>query len=130
MITFFSIPKPFEGSIEHIQRNAIQSWLSTHPGCEVILFGCESGTAEVAQEFGIVHIPDIPTNAFNTPLLNAAFDLAATKARNTILVYVNADIIFLSHEAREGNVEDALRKIQYLPFVKSKITRLRMEHLL
>ena len=42
----------------------------------------------------------------------------------------DADIIFLSHEAREGNVEDALRKIQYLPFVKSKITRLRMEHLL
>jgi len=42
----------------------------------------------------------------------------------------DADIIFVSHEAREGNVEDALRKIQYLPFVKSKITRLRMEHLL
>ncbi|MDX3894338.1 homoserine dehydrogenase [Pusillimonas sp.] len=42
----------------------------------------------------------------------------------------DADIIFLSHEAREGNVEDALRKIQYLPFVKSKVTRLRMEHLL
>lgn len=42
----------------------------------------------------------------------------------------DADIIFLSHQAREGNVEDALRKIQYLPFVKSKVTRLRMEHLL
>jgi len=42
----------------------------------------------------------------------------------------DADIIFLSHEAREGNVNDALRKIQGLPFVKSKVTRLRMENLL
>lgn len=42
----------------------------------------------------------------------------------------DADIIFLSHEAREGNIDDALKKIQHLPFVKSKVTRLRMEHLL
>lgn len=42
----------------------------------------------------------------------------------------DADIIFLSHEAREGNIDDALSKIQHLPFVKSKVTRLRMEHLL
>src|SRR5690606_36210095 len=31
----------------------------------------------------------------------------------------DADIIFLSHEAREGNIDDALSKIQHLPFVKS-----------
>ncbi|OXR49246.1 MULTISPECIES: homoserine dehydrogenase [unclassified Pusillimonas] len=42
----------------------------------------------------------------------------------------DADIIFLSHEAREGNVNRALEEIQALPFVKSHVTRLRVESLL
>ncbi len=40
-----------------------------------------------------------------------------------------ADIIFLTHRAREGNVDKALEKIQSLSFVKSKVTRLRMEQI-
>lgn len=42
----------------------------------------------------------------------------------------DADIIFLSHQAREGDVNRALDKIQSLPFVKSRVIRLRMENLL
>ncbi len=42
----------------------------------------------------------------------------------------DADIIFLSHQAREGDVNRALEKIQSLPFVKSRVIRLRMENLL
>ncbi|TAM34355.1 MAG: homoserine dehydrogenase [Burkholderiaceae bacterium] len=42
----------------------------------------------------------------------------------------DADIIFLSHQAREGDVDRAIQKIQTLPFVKSKVTRLRVESLL
>ena len=38
-----------------------------------------------------------------------------------------ADIIFLLHRAREGNVDHALARIQSLAFVKSKVIRLRME---
>lgn len=41
-----------------------------------------------------------------------------------------ADIIFLSHESREGAVDLALQKIQTLPFVRSSVTRLRVENLL
>jgi homoserine dehydrogenase len=41
----------------------------------------------------------------------------------------DADIIFLSHEAREGAVDAAIERIQALPFVKSGVTRLRVEHL-
>ncbi|MEO6983937.1 MAG: homoserine dehydrogenase [Paralcaligenes sp.] len=41
-----------------------------------------------------------------------------------------ADIIFLSHQALEGNIDRAIVKIQTLSFVKSKVTRLRVEHLL
>src|SRR5690606_8650671 len=38
----------------------------------------------------------------------------------------DADIIFWSHQAREGDVNRALEKIQSLPFVKSRVIRLRM----
>ncbi len=40
-----------------------------------------------------------------------------------------ADIIFLTHEAVEGNVNQAIEHIEALPFVRSKVTRLRMENL-
>ncbi len=40
-----------------------------------------------------------------------------------------ADIIFLSHAAREGDVNTALERIQNLPFVRSDVTRLRVESL-
>tara|TARA_R100001143_G_scaffold63239_2_gene69113 strand:- start:1849 stop:3153 length:1305 start_codon:yes stop_codon:yes gene_type:complete len=42
----------------------------------------------------------------------------------------DADIIFLSHEAREGNIDLALEEIQNLPFVRSNVIRLRVESLL
>ncbi|MBF6615164.1 homoserine dehydrogenase [Pollutimonas thiosulfatoxidans] len=40
-----------------------------------------------------------------------------------------ADIIFLSHEAREGAVDDAMARIRALPFVQCDLTRLRVESL-
>ena len=40
-----------------------------------------------------------------------------------------ADIIFLTHEAREGDVDQALSTIQSLPFVRSDVTRLRVENI-
>ncbi|WP_353153879.1 homoserine dehydrogenase [Pollutimonas bauzanensis] len=40
-----------------------------------------------------------------------------------------ADIIFLSHMAREGDVDTALAQIQGLSFVRSDVTRLRVESL-
>jgi homoserine dehydrogenase len=40
-----------------------------------------------------------------------------------------AEIIFLTHEAVEGKVDGAIAAIEALPFVRSKITRLRIENL-
>ncbi|MCQ9615636.1 homoserine dehydrogenase [Paenalcaligenes niemegkensis] len=40
-----------------------------------------------------------------------------------------ADIIFLTHEAREGSIDLAIEQIQRLEFVRSKLTRLRVENL-
>ncbi|WP_322997343.1 homoserine dehydrogenase [Castellaniella sp.] len=41
-----------------------------------------------------------------------------------------ADIIFLTHEAREGDVDTALQAMQAQPFVRSGVTRLRVENLI
>src|SRR5574341_368812 len=96
MITIFSIPKPFRGHIGTIQRNAIGSWIHLHPGCEVILFGDEEGTSQVAEEFGIRHEPNVKTNEYGTPLLNDMFERAGKIARHGILTFVNCDIVLMS----------------------------------
>ena len=96
MLTIFTIPKPFRGNINIIQRNAIQSWLWLRPKCEIILFGDDEGVAEGAKELGVFHIPEIEKNEFGTPFLSSAFNLAQKIAKNQILVYINADIILMS----------------------------------
>lgn len=40
-----------------------------------------------------------------------------------------ANIIFLLHQAREGDVLEAIRQIENLPFVESKVTHIRLEKL-
>lgn len=96
MLTIFALPKPFHGHIAIIQRNAIQSWLRLRPPCEIILFGNDEGTAEVASEFGIQHISEVARNEYGTPLLNSLFEIAQRSASHNLMAYVNADIILLS----------------------------------
>jgi len=97
MFTIFTIPKPFtDPHINIIQRNAIKSWLKLRPKCEIILIGNDEGVNKIAREYNITHLPDVKINEFGTPLLDSAFSLAQQTAKFNNLVYVNADIIFLS----------------------------------
>lgn len=96
MLTIFSTPKPFSGHIKIIQTNAIRSWVTLRPACEVILFGDEEGTAELAAELGIRHIPEVERNEYGTPLVSSLFHLAETLSSHQLLCYVNADIILMS----------------------------------
>lgn len=82
------------GHINVIQRNAIQSWLSLRPACEIILFGDDDGVKETAEEFNVLHVPDIEKNEFGTPLLSSAFNSVQKLAKNNLLMYANADVIF------------------------------------
>lgn len=93
MLTLFAMPKPFRGHIATIQRNAIGSWAQLRPSCQILLFGDEEGTAEVAKEFGIHHVPDVARNECGTPLLNDVFEKAKGSASHDLLCYVNCDII-------------------------------------
>jgi hypothetical protein len=107
MLTIFTIPKPFTGHSEIIQRNAIQSWLRLEPPCEIFLCGNDRGVAEAAREFGVVHIPDIECNDRGTPLLSSAFQVVQQRASCALLCYVNADIILL---------EDLIDSVKLVPF--------------
>lgn len=106
MLTFFTIPKPFEGVIGTAQKNSIKSWLAVHPGSEVIVFGNEKGSAEAASELGFRHVKEIRRNRFGTPLISEAFQVAHNIAKYDHLIFMNTDIILLN------NLLEAARPIQ------------------
>lgn len=96
MLTIFTIPKPFKGHIDIIQRNAIESWLRLEPRCEIILCGDDDGVAEIAAEYNLLHIPALEKTEFGTPLVSSAFEKATELASNRLIMYSNADIIYLN----------------------------------
>lgn len=96
MLTIFSIPKPFYGQAEIIQTNAIHSWTTLSPKCEIILFGNEKGICDIATKFGITHIPTVKRNEFGTPLISDAFSKAKKTAKYKKLAYINSDIILMN----------------------------------
>ena len=95
MITIFAMPKAFRGHIGIIQRNAIESWTRLSVKPEIILFGTDEGTAEVAREFGLRHVPEVARNMEGTPLVNDLFAQGQRYAADNLVCYVNADIILL-----------------------------------
>ena len=107
MLTFFTIPKPFEGIIGTAQKNSIRSWLTIHPGSEAIVFGNEKGAVEAASELGFRHVKDIRRNRFGTPLVSEAFHVAHNISKYGHLVFMNTDIILLN------NLLEAAKSIQY-----------------
>lgn len=113
MLTLFAIPKAFHGEIGRIQRNAIRSWTLLSPRPEIILLGDDDGTAEVAQAFGVKHLPQITRNTYGTPLMNSMFEVAQQVGQGDIFVYVNADIIFTN---------DLIQAIHTIPFQRFMMT--------
>jgi len=96
MLTIFAMPRRFDGVFSLIQKNAITSWTRLRPICEIVLFGNEDGTAELAREFGLRHVPSVVCNSYGTPLVNDLFEQAERVAAGKFLAYVNADIILMS----------------------------------
>lgn len=111
MLTLFSVPKPFQGHIDVIQRNAIGSWARLQPACKLVLCGQELGTEEVAREHGAIFLPDIKRNALGTPLLDCVFAESCRVARTRLVCYSNADIILLPA------FMDALRRVPFKDFL-------------
>jgi hypothetical protein len=95
-LTIFAIPKAFSGMADTHQRNALASWLALEPRPRVILIGDDLGTAEVAQEFGVEHVPQVDRNEFGTPLLRSIFELAHQRVSSGLMLFLNFDIILTS----------------------------------
>jgi hypothetical protein len=93
MVTFFATPKPFQGHIDVIQRNALRSWQLIHPDAEILLFGNDQGAAEVCRELGIRHVPAVRRNQHGTKYLASIYEQAQQLARHELLCHVNCDIL-------------------------------------
>ena len=109
MLTIFATPKAFRGHIDVIQRNAIKSWTLLPINPEIILFGDDEGTAEVAREFGLRHVPKVARSESGAPLVHDLFAQAEQLSRNRLLCYTNGDILLLSDFA------DAVQRIAQQP---------------
>ena len=104
MLTILSTPKAFTGLFAVIQRNTIESWTTLEPRPEIILFGRDAGTAEICDELGLRHVPDVATNEQGTPLLSDMFMTGQALAANPVVCWVNADIIFSPTVMRAAQV--------------------------
>jgi hypothetical protein len=95
LITFFSAPKPFtDPHIATIQRNAIKSW-TLLPDVEVLLMGDELDLAEVAEELGVKHLPDVESSPSGAPLISSMFRLARENSESDLLCIINTDMILM-----------------------------------
>ena len=95
-LTIFTAPKPFlDPHINLIQRNALRSWLQLGDQVRVVMVGDEAGMAEVAAEYGILHIKGVRLSAYGTPLIPSIFELARQAYDSPLLAYINADILLL-----------------------------------
>ena len=95
MLTIFTAPKPFQGLIDVIQRNAIGSWKQLGSNVEIFLIGMEDGIAEAAEQLGVSHFPDVGKNDQGTPLVSSIFQIARDHSRYENLCFVNTDVIFI-----------------------------------
>lgn len=111
MISFFTIPKAFHGHIGIVQANALRSWKLAHPNAEIFLCGNEPGVAEFAAAEGYQHLWGGPTTSLGTPLLSYYFQKVSEQAAHRLLVFANADILFLDDLGR------ALQRLRFRDFL-------------
>lgn len=95
-LTIFATPKEFDGLHGIIQLNAIRSWREVHPEAEILVVGDEPGVERVAGGVEARHVADVERNELGTPLVSDMFRQAAQMASNDLLVYSNADMLYLS----------------------------------
>ena len=114
IITLFTAPKAFVGHIGLIQRNAIESWLRLRPVADIIVLGTDAGTAEIAAEFKLKHIPEIERNEFGTPLVSSMFKTAENNSTSKWLMMINADIMLTSEFLQFTSKLDSLPKGLYI----------------
>lgn len=93
-ITIFTTVKPFsDPHTIRIQNNAIKSWLKITS--DVFVLGDVPGARQETEKSGAHFIPGVTTSRWGPPILSSAFDLVKRRTQSEILMFSNADIIFL-----------------------------------
>ena len=92
-ITVFLVPRGFVGDVARRQDNALRAFRVQ--GFDVILFGDDEGVAEAAAAEGARHVAEIARTDLGTPLISEAFRQAAELAATPLILYANADLVFL-----------------------------------
>ena len=98
MITFFTIPRPFNELYGELQDRAIKSWLKI--SSNIILCGDEAGVGEYAIENNLTHIPNIlHTTGKKTGFLHYYWGDICKKSsivcKTEYLARINTDCILL-----------------------------------
>ena len=106
MLTLLSVPKPFEGEMDALQRRSVESWRAL--GVQVLLLG---DVAQAARELDVEHVTGLELTAHGTPRLDSALSLADETARFPLRCFVNADVILRSDllDATKAVTEQAQR---------------------
>jgi hypothetical protein len=92
-LTFVSTLKPASAGVDAAQRNAVRSWRDARPASQVLLVGDDEGTAELAVDLGVDHVPEVARNDLGTPLLDDVLRIADREARAGLLCLLNGDLI-------------------------------------
>lgn len=95
-LTMFTIPYPWNKGnwFIHRQENCLRSWTLLEPRPEIILCANEEGVAEAANKWGFVHIPEVEYEV-GAPVIPSVFELAEERANSDVVMYANADVIFM-----------------------------------
>ena len=93
MITLFTTTKIFSGIFKIIQTNALNSWRTISSNIQIIIIGNSEGGKEAADLINAEFIPEVECSLAGTPLINSLFSKAESRARYSIMAYINADII-------------------------------------
>jgi hypothetical protein len=95
-LTIISVPLPFGSGTNTRQRNAIRSWTLLKPKPEIILFEDEKGVSEIAEEFGLRHVPNTEKNEVGDISMRSIFRLGDELATHDLIMYVDTDVILMS----------------------------------
>jgi hypothetical protein len=93
VLTGFTIPRAFTGDVARRQLNALRAFRAL--GIDVIVFGDEEGVGAAAAAEGARQVPEIGRTELGTPLVSDAFAAARELASTPLLLYANADLVFL-----------------------------------
>jgi len=94
-IDLFTTPKPFTGLTAIHQANALRSWRSCQQVRQIFVFGAVSGETESIAETGAEVILDVECTDNGLPSIRSMFEIAAERSEADLLMFTNADMIYL-----------------------------------